>query len=181
MHRYITALFAAALCGLIGYGISSSVLATEETPRMFDRSIARVTSDVSWVDVSAADYTSYQTLVTIAPEDGHALNDVRVVVDLDFETGNVNGFAGGYTSETAVFALQRKVWGNWRTDEQSDTTAIDGDSSDSVCLSLPAGLVGPTEQLRVVVKLSAEQTDIKIPFSVYYRSGAAATLTTVSN
>lgn len=175
MNRILFALFALALTLAIWLGAAAS--ATETTPRLFDKSIARITSDVSWVDVTAADYTGYQTLLTVTPDNNNALNDVRIVVDLN----PGDGFATLYTTETIRFALARKIYGNWRIDAESQTTAISGDNSDARCVTLSAGLVGATEQIRLVVLVSAENGDCAFPVQVYYRSGASVTITTVSN
>lgn len=166
---------------LVGlFGIFAPAQADEEV-RLFDRQLVRVDTGDTYVDVSAADYTSWQALVTIAPDDNHALQDVKVVIDLDKAT---TGFADAYTTETLQVAIARKVDGtNWRTTHNliTPSSAIAASAADGLCLELDVGLVGPTEDVRIEVKLSAESTDVAFPFVVYYRSGASATVTAVSN
>lgn len=173
----ILALLLLALVGLCG--IFAPAQADQEV-RLFDRQIARVYSGTTAIDVSAADYTSYQNCLTITPDDNHALQDVVVVLDLDFGDG-ANGFAGGYTSETIQFAVARKIQAKWRVDDEFETATVAGSNAGDRSVTLNLGIVGPTEDARIYVRLSAEQTDVTLPFVVYYRSGASANFTTVSN
>lgn len=127
------------------------------------------------IDVSAADYTGYQALLTIAPQAGRPIHDVEIVFDLAKAD---TGFAAGHTTETITFAVQRKVDGsNWRTDFESQTTAVSGTNAASGAKRLDLGTVTPNEQARVVVKLSAENAvDVELPFVISYR-GEEATVT----
>ena len=155
--------------------------AVETSPRFFDASIMRVQSSSTFVDVTAADYTGYQTLLTITPDDNHALNDCKIVIDLDQGDGN-DGFAGGYTSETIRFAVARRFQAaNWRTDNEEQTSTITGTLADDRSVTLDLGAVGPDERARIMVLVSTEQGDIELPYVVYYRSGASAVFTDVAN
>jgi len=137
--------------------------------------VARGETDI---DVSAADYTSYQALLTIAPPTGEVLTDVEIVFDLAKAT---TGFAAGHTSQTITFAVQRKVDGtNWRTDLASQSTAVSGTNSAAAAQRLVLGTVGPQEQARIVVKLSAENAvDVELPYALTYR-GERPTITEVA-
>lgn len=138
----------------------------------------RIETGTADIDVSAADYTSWQPLLTIEPAGGAPIDDVEIVLDLDKAT---TGFAAQHTSQTIQFALERKVDGaNWRRVQQSETTAVAGDDAGGLAAQLRAENVGPAEDLRVVCKMSAENAvDVEIPYCVYYR-GEAATFTPVA-
>lgn len=149
---------------------------TDATKRLFDRAEIHVATGTAVIDTSTANWTTYQPIVTIAPQADHALYNARIVVDLAKAS---TGFAAGYTSETIVFCVQRKVDGtNWRTSTNLATTAVSGTNSASCSIELALGEVTPTEQIRIVVKLSAEgASNTDLPFVLTYRAGAAATIT----
>lgn len=155
---------------------------TEES-RLYDASKLRVDTGTAYIDTSAATYTNWTNLVTIAPENGFAMQDVRVVVDLDKAT---SGFADatGWDTETLQLSIARKVDGtNWRTCHNliTPSSAIAADDADGLYLELVVGEVGPTEDVRVEVKVSAEAAaDVQLPYAVIYRAGAAATVTPVT-
>lgn len=153
---------------------------TETTPRMFDRSIARVYSGQTSIDVSASNYTSYVNCLTITPDDNNAMYDVQVTFDLDFGD-SVQGFAGGYTSETIRFAVARKIHGAWRIDTERQSATVAGTAAGDRSVTLTVGMIGPVEDCRVYVTVSTEQTDVELPYVVYYRAGSAATFTDVDN
>lgn len=180
MSRKFYTLAALALCVvamLTGVALASG---TEVEKRAVDLSIARIHSGSTYVDVSAATYTSYVTLLTVEPDDNNALSDCKVVLDLD--TGqDSQSFAVGYTTETIQFAVARKIQGQWRIDDEVETATVSGDNADNRCVTLDIGIVGPDEDVRVYVKLSAEQTDIEVGYLFMYKSGASATFTDVSN
>lgn len=136
--------------------------------------VARGETDI---DVSAAVYTGWIALLTIAPPTGEVLTDVEVVFDLAKAT---TGFAAVHTSETIQFAVQRKVDGtNWRTEATSVTTAISGTNAAAGATKLVIGTVGPQEQVRIAVKLSAEVGDTEFPYALTYR-GETPTITEVA-
>lgn len=172
---------AAVLLLLAGLGavVRSALAGTETSVRLIDKQIARVHSGSSDVDVSAAVYTGYVTLLTIAPESNQALYDAQITLDLDFGDSS-NGFAGGYTSETIQFAVARKVQGLWRIDDELETATVAGSNAGDRCVTLKIGMVGPEESLRIYVRLSAEQGDITVPYVLYYRSGGSVTVTEVT-
>lgn len=131
------------------------------------------------IDVSEADYTAFQVLVTIVPATGAPLADAEIVFDLAKAS---TGFGPGHTTETIQFAVARKVDGtNWRTDAEQVTTAITGTNAALASVHLPIGSVGVTEQVRVMVILSAENAvDVEIPFALAYNAAAAPTVTPVA-
>lgn len=157
---------------------------TASTKKMIDKGLLHVETGEADIDVSAADYTNYQALLTIAPNAAHGVRDLRLVFDLAKAT---TGFAAGHTSQTLTFVVARKVDGtNWRRDAATVTTAISGTNSANTgglagAQGIFIGHVGPTEQVRVEVKMSAENAvDVELPYVAYYESGASATLTAVA-
>jgi len=181
MKKLLPFLYASALLAVLVAGlVTSPAGATETTARLVDRSIARVESSVTDVDISAADYTSYQTLLTFEPN-GVAAQDVKFVFDLD--TGDdADGFAGANSSsETITFALARKIQGKWRIDDEVETTAVGENNAGDRSVTLSAGVVGPDEDCRVYVKVSAEGADFECAYLCLYRSSESATFTNVAN
>jgi hypothetical protein len=164
---------------LVGLGFARAA-GSDEDAVLFDRSIARVHSGSSFIDVSAGVYTAYLPLVTIEPTTGAALRDVKVVLDLD-GGDDADGFAGGYTSETIRFAVGRKIQGKWRIDNEAQTATISGTNSGNRSVTLDLGIVSPTEDARIYVLVSAEQTDVEIPYVVLYQGPERATFTDVTN
>lgn len=166
-----------AVLGLLG-----TVMAADKSAKLVtSNGVAHVESGSTYIDVSASDYTSYITLLTI--ENDQAMLDTVVTFDLDHGNVGGGGFAVGHTSQTITFIVARKVGGTgYRLDEQSDTTAISGTNANECAVSLNLGMVTPDEDVRIYVKLSAENSvDVLLPFVCTYRSGQAATFTTVSN
>lgn len=156
--------------------------ATEK--RLYSRQALQIATGEADIDVSAADYTNYQALLTITPDSNHALEDVRVVLDLAKGT---TGFAAGQTTQTVTFVVARKVDGtNWRRIKSTETTAISGTNSantGALCgaMDIFIGDVGPTEAVRIEVKMSAENgVDVELPYVLTYKAGVAATLTAVA-
>jgi len=163
--------------------IAGIVRAADTSVRGLDRGQVQVSTGTAWVDVSIANYTSAQALLTIEPQNSHALQDCRVMLDLN-RSGS--GFqAAGYTTETIQFRVSRRVDGsNWRRDntKKYPATALAADDSASEGIEIPLGLIDPDGAARIEVVLSAEDTgDIAIPYRVIYRSGANATITAQSN
>lgn len=168
-----------ALLGLL-LVVSASALTwagAKERPRLYDSQVARIHSGTALIDVSALDWTGYQPLLTIAPTSGHALYDGIVTFDLDSNTGSATGFATGYTSETIRFAVGRKIMGSWRIDTEKQSATVAGTAAGSRSVTLDLGIVGPTEQVRIYVLVSTEQTDVNVPYVLSYRAPSDATLT----
>jgi hypothetical protein len=143
-----------------------------------DTPLVLVATGEADIDVSAADYTAWQALLTIAPQAGLPIKMVMVSLDLDKAT---TGYATLYTTETIQFAVARKTDGtNWRRDEETVTTAVAGDAADGFSVDVPIGPVGENEQARIEVKLSAENAnDVEFPYAVYY-DGSEPTITAVA-
>lgn len=143
--------------------------------RLLDRSKMQVSTGTATMTMANADFTTWQAFCTIVPDGQHALYDTRVVVDLAKAS---TGFAAVATSATIQLSVARKVDGtNWRTATNLATTAVSGTNAAALSAEMVIGSVGPTEQVRLTCKLSAEGTDFVLPFVVYYRSGARATIT----
>lgn len=177
--------FAAVLLALAVFvlaGLRPAGAAPHEEARLFDRSFLRVETGTAYIDTSAAVYTGWTNLLTIAPNPGDAMQDVRVLIDLDKTTLGY-AEATGWDTETLQISVSRKVNGtDWRTCHNliTPSTAIAADAADDMSLELIIGEVGPTEDVRVVVKVSAEAAaDVQLPYVVYYRSAAGATVTPV--
>ena len=133
------------------------------------------------IDISGPDYTSFQNLITIVPNATSPLRDVVIHFDLDKTT---TGFVAVHTtSKTIQFAVARKIDGtNWRRDIDSLTTARAEDLSGLQGQTISIGDIGPDEEARIEVILSAEEGDTELPYSLYYRSNGinAPTITPVA-
>lgn len=179
-YAYLSVL-ALVLVGALAYTAG----ATDSDKRLFDSSRLQISTGTAYINSASADYTTWINLIEIAPENQHAMYDVKVVLFLDKAT---TGFADstGYDTETISFAPARKVDGtNWATSQNLATTAIAADNADDRAVELDLGSVSPDEDLRIMVKLSAEVTggsaDVGIPYVIYYRAGARATVTPVAD
>lgn len=169
---------ALALAGLVGAWLRP-VLATDSVVRMIDRTKLEISTGTATLNTASAVWTSFQPLLTIEPNSVYCAYDVKVVFDLAKAT---TGFAATYTSETIQFSVQRKVDGsNWRTADNKTTTAISGTNSSGMSIELDLGVVNPTEGIRIVAKLSAENNNnVVFPYVLYYRSGERGTVTPAS-
>lgn len=149
------------------YNLSAPVIATGEAD----------------IDIDQADYTNYQNLIDIAPAAGAPLEDAEIVFDLDKA---VTGFAAQHAAQTIQFAVARKVDGtNWRIEAGGEaggeSTALSGTLSALRAIRLKLGHVGITEDVRVYVKLSAENAvDVELPYALSYKALAAPTVTPVA-
>jgi len=135
------------------------------------------------IDISAAVYTNFIAWLTIAnPSAKNFIEDCWVFIDLDKAT---TGFIAVHAAETIVFAVARKVDGtNYRVDANANggsvTTAVAGTlATSSPMVGIHVGPIGPNEDCRIDVQLSAEVADTELPYVVYYR-GPAPTITEVA-
>lgn len=133
------------------------------------------------IDISTQDYTSYQTLLTIAPRAGHSLGACTVRFDVTKATTGWQAVAND--NDTITFAAQVKVDGtNWRgvnvtAARVDDATTVAG-QNDAVELNL--GNVSAGAQVRIQVKVNAERAaDVDLPYSLTYE-GAPPTITVVT-
>lgn len=178
MRKLILGLVLAA-----GLSVLSVALATDTTSRLFDREQLQITTGTATVNSMTADYSKWQPLVTITPEATHALQDVRVTLDLGKAS---TGFGAVYTTGTITASIQRKVDGtNWRTDNNLATPTVTGTlagaTGEQLALELVVGEVGPAQSLRIVVRISSvSNTNVTLPYVVTYRAGAKATITPAS-
>lgn len=153
------------------------VYATDFSSRLFDSQIMTSSVGTASINSATATYTSWQRLITITPQPGQAMQDLRVVLDLDAAT---TGVASTLTSQTLQFTIARKIDGtNWRYDNNLATATLSGSNSTGLAIELSAGLVGPTETVAIAVKASS-MTGVAVmtlPSLIYYRSQSRATVT----
>lgn len=167
-----------ALCLAVGV-LASVATATDQEKNLYDRSKLTSSTGTAVLNTTTATLTAWSTLITITPQPEHAMFDVVVVLDLAKAT---TGFAAGYTSETISFSVARAVDGtNYRTANNLATAAVSGTNSGGLSIEINLGPINPTEAAKVMVKLSAESANnASIPYVVYYRAGARATVTPAS-
>lgn len=175
--RFFVYILALVLAAFVGKTFASG---TDAGVRWHEAGVARVHSGSSWVDVSAGVYTSYLPLITIEPPTGTGAAHMKVVLDLD-SGDDSDSFNGGYTSETIQFCVARKIQGMWRNDNEAQTATITGTNAASRSVTLDVGIVGSAEDVRIMVKLSAEQSDIEIAYLCYYFAPNDCAFTDVSN
>ena len=129
------------------------------------------------IDISAAVYTGWVTLLTIVASAGEVLKDLEVVLDLAKAT---TGFAATHTSETIQATVGTYPDGtNLRAMSNLATAAQAGTASASTGLRLAVEYVDDVG-IAVMVKLSAEAADCEIPYAVTYRGRPSATITPVA-
>lgn len=176
----MTRAYLAFLALVLVVGLGFKALAGDNEVSSFDKSVIRTHSSAAWIDTSAADYTGFQTLVTITPPSGVAMSDVRIVVDLDKATDGL-AESSGWDTETLQLSISRKVDGtNYRVCHNliTPSTAIAADDADNRSIEIDVGTIGPGELLKLVVKVSAEAAgDVELPYLVYYRSPERAAFT----
>lgn len=121
------------------------------------------------IDIDQADYTTFQNLIHITPNATSPLKNVEVYIDLAKAT---TGFVATHTTQTIQFAVARKIDGtNWKRDIDSLTTARAANLSGLQGIKIPVGDIGPDEQARIEVVLSAENAaDVEMPFVMYYEA-----------
>lgn len=148
----------------------------DSTTRFIDNAKLEVSTGTSTLTMANADFTTWQPFLTITPDGSTGLKRVRVVIDLAKAT---TGFAAVFAAQTIQFSVARKVDGtNYRTGNNTITTAISGTNSAGMGIDLDVGDVGPSEVCQIQVKLSAETgTSVQFPYVVYYQAGTRATLT----
>jgi len=166
-----------ALAVLVLAAFASTLHATDFSSRLFDSQVMTSSVGTASINSATATYTSWQPIITITPQTGQAMQDVRVVVDLDAAT---TGVASTLTSQTLQFTIARKVDGtNLRFSNNLATATLSGTNSSKLSIELPIGLVGPTETVALAVKASS-MTGVAVmtlPSVVYYRSQSRATVT----
>jgi hypothetical protein len=132
------------------------------------------TGTIAITDASQTESTPFPIL-TIAPVAGAPLRDCDVIIDLDKAT---TGFGAVETSITVQFAVERKIDGtNWRREAYVEA-ALSGTNAGSLTRSakIPVGIVGVTEQARIVAVFSADVTsNLSLPYVCNYGGLAAPT------
>lgn len=170
--RYFLA--AILLCVVAFAGLAK---ATDFSFRLFDSQVMTSSIGTASLNSATATYTNWQPLITITPVPGQALQDLRIVIDLDQAS---TGVATQLTSQTLQFTTFRKIDGtNTRYANNLATTALSGTNSSKQSIELIGGLAGPTETVGLAVKASS-MTGLAvatIPYVIYYRSQSRVTVT----
>jgi len=148
--------------------------------RHFDREQLQKTTGTATVNSATANYANWQPLITLTPDPNHSLADVVLVLDLNQAT---TGFGAVYTSATINVTWARKVDGtNWRFETNKATGTISGTTAGAatgglaVELTTPEAAPGEILACSIVIS-SVNATNVTIPFVVYYKAGAKATIT----
>jgi len=130
------------------------------------------------IDISAADYTDYVTLLTIAPQSGNMLYDLEV--DLDFVKATTGFDAVATANDTLDVAAFVKIDGTNSRGIVAATQVKATGTLDAVkgAARLSIGSVGQTVEIKV--KLSAERADVKIPYRVTCRGGTPSVTAVVA-
>ena len=133
------------------------------------------------IDISEADYTTYITLLTIAPATGQSLVDC--VVDLDWNKTTTGWDTASTVADTLDIAVTTTVDGTNSRGMMSGTQVTSSGNgtltADEDGERFAIGMVGVDGAAIIKVKLSAEVGDAEIPYRVTYR-GAAPTITAVA-
>lgn len=124
---------------------------------------------VTDIDVSAADYTGYVTILTITPQSGNLLYDLTV--DLDLNKATTGWDTVSTAADTIDIAAFVKIDGTNARPVVSATQAVaEGDGS--LVLSGRRLSLGVVDQVvEIKAKLSAERADVEIPYRVKWRGG----------
>jgi len=138
----------------------------------------KVSSGVADIDISAADYTGYITLLTITPASGSVLQDL--VVDLAYNKATTGVSAVATNNDTLDVAVYAKADDSVESlIAQGSQVTLTGDASPVISGErFQLGTVNGA--VTVKVKLSAERDDAEIPYKVSYRSLEEATITPVA-
>jgi hypothetical protein len=138
----------------------------------------KVSTGTADIDISAAVYTGFITLLTITPATGETLQDLQIDLAYNKATTGVSAVAtNSDTLDVQVIAKaddtnhSRIAAGSQVTLTGSATPIITGERFK---LGAVDGVV------EVQVKLSAERADAEIPYKVTYRSLEEATITAVA-
>lgn len=142
---------------------------------LLNATIAKGTADI---DISAAVYTAYVTLLTITPEALNPMYDLQIDLAYNKATTGVSAVA------TNADTLNVQVFG--MADDATESRLISGSAVTltgdvSPLLTGERFLVGTIDgAVTVKVKLSAERADAEIPYKVTYRSAGTPTITAVA-
>jgi hypothetical protein len=161
---------------------ATAVAATTKSLMAYLKGLLAATSaGTADIDISAAVYTDYITLLTITPASGECILDLAI--DLDYNKATTGFDTVATAGDTLDVAVLGKADGtNWRTLMNGTQITANGDGSLTDAESGERFNVGPVAAAGAVVvrvKLSAERADAEIPYRVTYR-GAAPTITPVA-
>lgn len=131
------------------------------------------------IDISAGDYTSFLTLLTIAAAAGKPLTDCWL--HFDWHKATTGFHAVATASDTLDCIVMMKTDGTNLRHAQAFTqvTAAASPADTAQGQRIHIGPIGATETCVVKVKVSAERGDVEIPYRILYR-GAAPTITPVA-
>ena len=134
------------------------------------------------IDISAADYTGYVALLTVAPAASSPLFDCYIDFDLNKATTGWDNVSTA--ADTIDLCAAAKIDGtNYRGIANATQVAAAGNGTLALNINgvrLNIGPVGVDEDVVVYVKLSVERADVQIPYRVFYRAAAAPTITPVA-
>lgn len=130
------------------------------------------------IDDSVQTETTPWVILTIAAPATHDLHDVEVLIDLAKAT---TGYAAVESTATIQFAAARQVDGtNWRREAYTEA-ALTGTLAALRMQRIQVGRIIAGQTVRIYAVMSADATaDMELPYQVYYRGGAAPTITPVA-
>ena len=138
----------------------------------------KISKGVADIDVTAAVYTGFITLLTITPATGDVIQDLTIDLAYNKATSGVSAVAtNADTLDVECYA---------KADDSVESRIAVGSQVTLTGDATPA-ITGERFQLGTVngavtvkVKLSAERADAEIPYKVSYRSLQNATITAVA-
>lgn len=133
------------------------------------------------IDITAADYSAYTTLLTITPGTNAPIMDL--VLDLDWNKATTGFDNIATAADTLDVVLVSKIDGTNLRHLMSGTQVVangDGSLDDTESGErFNIGAVAVAATIVVKILLSAERADAEIPYRVTYRAAATATITPV--
>ena len=149
-----------------------------KNPRQDVLDTIRVSTGTADIDISAAVYTGYITLLTLTPATSDKLYDVQIDLAYNKATTGVSAVA------TNADTLDVQVHG--MADDATASCIVAGSQvtltgSVTPLITGQRFFVGDINgEITVKVKLSAERADAEIPYKVSYKSLLPATITAVA-
>lgn len=148
----------------------------------FDYSEPDVLTGTTDIDISAADYTGYIAILTIAPGTG-GIKDLTIDLDFDKATTGVNEVATN--ADTLDCLLQLSADGTNYVGVEAMTQITLTGTAGSIANAIgghrfKVGDVDENGLVKVLVKLSAERADAEIPYRITYSAINAPTVTAVA-
>ena len=158
-----------------------SLLARKDKERL-QRSDYAVSSGTTDIDISAAVYTGFIDVLTIAPN--AEIQDLIIDLDFDKATTGVNEVAtASDTLDCGVFLdVDGTNYVGIMAIPQVTLSGTAGTITGGTIggYRFKVGYVGADSNIKVKVKLSAERADAEIPYIISYQSLTAPTITAVA-